>query len=89
MAYDSLDDLVLGCVSGGDAFADDQLGSGPSGTMTKESTSTSASGRNAHHMRPSGSVSSAHSGYMVDRVSGLAIRAPVNSVLGGQIGYLI
>ncbi|THD22778.1 Syntaxin-binding protein 5 [Fasciola hepatica] len=68
MAYDSLDDLVLGCVPGGDAFADDQLGSGPSGTMTKESTSTSSSGRNARCMQPSGSVSSAHSGYMVDRV---------------------
>ncbi|VDP75864.1 unnamed protein product, partial [Echinostoma caproni] len=68
MAYDSLDDLVLGCVAGGDAFTDDQLGSGPSGTMTKESTFNPASGsRNAHCMRPSGSVSSAHSGYVVDR----------------------
>ncbi|TPP67888.1 STXB5 [Fasciola gigantica] len=76
MAYDSLDDLVLGCVPGGDAFADDQLGSGPSGTMTKESTSTSSSGRNARCMQPSGSVSSAHSGYMVDRVNPSFRRQP-------------
>ncbi|CAL8108438.1 unnamed protein product [Calicophoron daubneyi] len=59
MAFDGLDDIGI---NAGDAFADDQLGPGGCGTITKEKIAhiNIATSRNASN-HPGGSVSSAHS----------------------------